>query len=232
MISARKKKIKDYSVSILFLLLSVLLIVSLLKFGIPLIINVTSFIFSLNKSNLTEENTSITLPPLIFSEFESTNSANLLLRGKSSADGRIIIFKDSVEIKKIDSLKNEEFTSEITLIEGENTLYAVLENKKNIRSLPSASLLVTLDTVSPDLNINQPEDKSRFSGLKQKTVKIEGKTESDSLVLVNQHQTILKNDGSFAYNFDLQEGENLIKISSQDRAGNINEKELTLFYSP
>lgn len=232
MISAQKKKIKDYSISVLFLLLSVLLIVSLFKFGIPLIIEVTSFVFSLNKSNQTVENTAVILPPLIYSEFESTNSANLLLKGKPSDDGSIIIYGNGVEIKKIDSLKNKEFTTEITLTEGENSFYAVQENEKNNRSLPSAGFSVTLDTASPDLNINQPEDKSRFFGLKQKKVKIEGKTESEALVLINQHQVILKNDGSFTYSFDLQDGENQIKIQSQDQAGNINEKELILFYTP
>ena len=232
MITAQKKKIKDYSVSILFLLLSGLLIISLLKFGIPLIIDASSFIFSLNKSNQTEENTPITLPPLIFSEFESTNSANLALRGRSSADGMIKIFKNGMEIKKNESVKNDEFTTEIILSEGENTIYAVQVNKKDKSSLPSASILVILDTISPDLNINQPEDKSRYSGLKQKVVKIEGETESDSIVLINQNQAVVKTDGRFTYNFDLQEGENLIRIQSQDQAGNINGKELTLFYTP
>lgn len=231
MIGSRKNQIKGLLLSFVFILLSFLVIFLLLKFSIPLIVNLSSLVFSLRKDNQVEENSKIIPPPILFSSFEATNSALFVLKGKVFVDGKIIIFKNSEQIKEIAPTEEKYFSTDVSLNEGDNLFYAISETKENQNSQPSEPLLINLDTITPELEISSPLNETVFSGENQKNIIISGKTEKDAFVFVNDRKVIISKEGGFSASFTLQEGENKIIVSAFDPAGNKAETELTLFFN-
>ncbi len=137
-----------------------------------------------------------------------------------------------VPTETITVTKNEGFSIDIVLNEGENSIYAISENSGGKSSLPSSTLLIVYDNLPPELEINFPADNTNFSGKNQKNITLEGKTEPESQVYVAGHLVILDGESKFSYQISLNEGENKIKIEVFDKAGNKTEKEITVFYSP
>jgi hypothetical protein len=80
------------------------------------------------------------------------------------------------------------------------------------------------DLTPPELSITSPENGAKT---KESSILIEGKTDAEAKILINNAE--VKNEsGVFSYKANLNAGENKIKISVVDTAGNKTEKELTI----
>lgn len=203
--------------------------VIIIRFGIPLILALTSVLISRKTPISIVDNF---LPsPVIFTSYTATNSGQILVEGKSLFSGKVKIFLNDQEIKKIDTFGNEIFSTEIAINEGENKIFAVAENEKGRFSDNSTAINVNYDRASPLLEINSPSNETKFSGQKDKFVLIFGQTDGVE-ILANDRKSIIMPDGRFEVTVELNDGQNVVKIIAKNLAGNQTEKEITLFYSP
>jgi len=170
--------------------------------------------------------------PEIFTDFESTNSGVIVISGKTFDTGLLKVFLNDAEVKKIDVNAGDFFSTEFNINEGQNKIFAVVQDSTNKVSPSSNILNVFYDKTQPSLEINSPQDNAKFSGSSQKNIMIEGKTDEDNFVYINNHPAVIKKDGQFTLTYELNEGENLIKIVAQNKAGNQTEKDLTIYFNP
>jgi len=231
MINHKRKKIKIFLSSTILIFLSLVIIFSIIRFGIPLVTFISSF-FSRKSTNGSKQSIEFIPPPYLFSPYQATNSAEFNIVSKSYIEGKIKVYLNGEFIKDIKTEKSEESTILIELQEGENNIYLISQNNKGEESTPSESLIVQLDTIPPDLEISTPAEGTTFSGNEQKYVQIIGKTEEDATVFVNDHQAVNERNGEFSLSYPLSEGENKLKAKAEDKAGNISEKEFTVFFTP
>ena len=117
--------------------------------------------------------------------------------------------------------------TEVDLKEGENKIEVIAFGGDNQASEP-AKATVIFDKTPPNLEISQPGDKSSFPANTVDVV-VAGKSEEDTVVTINEIQTVVSSDGSFSYIQPLKAGENQISISSQDLAGNKTTKIISVF---
>ena len=65
----------------------------------------------------------------------------------------------------------------------------------------------------------------------KKAVIVTGKVKEDSTVTINGRFVVVQNDGSFSYDFPLNDGDTILKITATDEAGNQTSVERKVTYS-
>jgi len=76
------------------------------------------------------------------------------------------------------------------------------------------------------LEIIEPKDNVTYNN---PSIRVSGKTPAYAEVYVNDIQTKADEKGYFSLNYNLDEGENLLIITANDKNGNYAEKEITVF---
>lgn len=106
---------------------------------------------------------------------------------------------------------------ELTLAEGENRFSAFAVDAAANRSEESNLLVVTLDTIAPQLAITAP-----LTGTigNQRIVTVTGTTDDSSATLTLNGQPVTLNGATFSHPVELQLGSNTLTLSAVDLAGN------------
>lgn len=210
----------------------------IIKFGFSAATSVVQLIINFNEKtspNYSGQNNKIEIltPPLLNSLTSATNSAVIDISGKSiTNDGDVELFINNDLKAETNIDKNGDFIFEnVNLNEGENSIKARFKTNENKLSDFSKEDSIILIKKSPDLDITFPQTNTIFSQGNQ-DVNVSGKTNPDNKVIVNGFWAIMQNDGSFSYTLRLNDGDNTIKIESQDIAGNKTTKEITVKYQP
>lgn len=215
------------------------IIILLILFGQSLLVN-----FSVLLGDAKNGENSVTQPidktdvnyipaPILNPLSEATNSAEITVRGSISSDTdaeiRLYLNDELVDVSKIEN-NNTFIFDGIELIEGKNEIKAL---SKIDEDMSDNSNIITISYLKepPSLDVEYPKDNAEFSG-ENSTLQVKGKTDKDSNVKVNEFIAITKNDGSFTYNFKMQNGENKLIIQAIDKAGNTTGKEIKVTYSP
>ncbi len=221
---------------ILSLLGIALLLFIILRYGIPLISDisfnlgqVTSSLLGKDdkdsKKNVEEEFLAI---PTLDSLPEATNKDNLIIEGSSPEGTEVELFVngDKADSTKADS--DGSFRFSVDLTEGTNIIKAraVRDDKE---SDFSDSQEVLFKKTPPDLSIDSPHD---GDSVNQSPINISGKTDKDVEVTVNGFVAILQGEGNYSYSLALSNGDNEVKVVAIDLAGNKTEKSIKIQYSP
>lgn len=231
--SRRQRMFERDSKKNLFLSLFGIIIVlfAVFKFGIPLLASFSLLISGQSAiSELKKEEFSFINSPLLNSIPEATNSAVIIISGKSAKDTEIELFINESLVDKTSADSEGEFEFEQTLSEGNNKISVRAREDGKISDF-SQSFDVLFDAKIPELSIDSPSDGQSFSK-DQNRAQVTGKTETNSTITVNGFRAIVNGSGNFSYNFPLQNGENKIKVIAYDLAGNQTEKEIKVTYSP
>lgn len=170
-------------------------------------------------------------PPRLEGLLIATNSAQIKLTGFAEPESTVEIFLNGALAKKLLIDKEGKFEIEnFNLTYGENKLQLkATDQAGNISPLTEQQIL--FDNTSPALEISEPTSGTVFYG-SQNLVKIAGKTDPQTTVLVNSFWAIVDQEGNFSLSYPAQSGENKLEITAQDVAGNQTKKSLTVFYSP
>ncbi len=212
----------------------IIVLVMLMKFGIPLLVKFSLLISESTapkQQQLPNETVFIAPPILNPLPNNATNSANVILSGLSSPEANIEVFINSNSFGKTKTTKNGDFSFEIALKPGKNVIKAVVNSKDNKQSGFSTPITIVYRNAPPSLNIVSPSDGQSFSK-DQDTIQVSGSTDFDVKVTVNDFWAILDENGNFSYNLILKPGDNQIKVVATDQAGNKKEKEIKVTYSP
>jgi len=209
--------------------ISILVFFSL--FGLKILVGFSLLVDKLRGNSPTQQTASdIILPPILDPIANATNSSTLIINGSAQAELSIMLFVDDEESEKSTVSNNGTFSLAVdNLTEGTKHISAkVSDSKGNVSDLSNV-LTVFIKKKPPILELAAPEDKSTLNGDDNKVI-IEGKTEDDTSITVNDRIIVVSGDNSFTYKYPLNEGENKLKIVARDAAGNTTTVEKSVTY--
>lgn len=223
-----KKSIRS---AIVFGGLTIFVIVLLLIFGIPAF---SRFIALFSKNSVTsssQEVKTILAPPNIEALPQYTKDQNINVKGKAIPALNVkIYFNSSSDETVTDDQGN--FSANISLEKGTNTIYAVTIDKNGNQSMPTDKYIVNYLNKEPSLTVNSPSNNQSFYGDKQKNINVSGSTDSGNSITVNDRVAIVESGGKFEIQIILNDGDNQIKVVSTDAAGNKKEIDLKVTFNP
>lgn len=228
-IEERRNKRKAY----LYLLLTIVSLYLIITYGIPSVAKFATFLLDLRKTSepVESQDTTPPPPPNLESLPNSTKDQTLEIRG-STEEGATVFLSLNGKLEEVLADSEGKFTYSLKLRKGENTLIVYAKDASGNESAKTNPLEVTYDTEPPELEITKPTDGSEFFGSRQRQVVIEGKTEPNAKVQINDRLVVVENDGTFAFVTTLNQGENPFTVKSEDEAGNKTEKTLKLLFTP
>lgn len=233
---SRRYKVQEKRMArraIVLISLSIALFLFLVLFGIPALARFAAFVGDLRSSSepILSEDKTPPAPPFVETLPDYAKERKLTIRGNAEASSTLKVFLNGEQVKETLIDDTSSFSLEITIQEGENRIWAKAIDKAGNESDSSRTQTVIYDNQPPTLEITRPQDGESFFG-SNKSVTIEGKTEPEARVIVNERVAIVDPEGSFTINFTLAEGENTITVKAVDGAENETEKSLTVSYSP
>lgn len=223
-----QKTRKNLALSLLGIILIILLA---FKFGVPFLVNLSLFLSgSQNKDETKIENPSFIAPPVLDSFPQATGSAEIVVSGIASKKQTINLYVNDELVDTTKAEDNGKFSFKEAIKPGENIIKvtAVVNNKE---SGFSNIITTVFRNAPPSLSISSPTDGQSFSK-DQNSANVKGTTDANVKVTVNGFWAITDSNGNFTYTLLLQNGENRIKVTATDLAGNKTEKELKVSYSP
>lgn len=223
-----KKSIKQ---AVFFLFLTIVLLLVLFFLGIPLFIKAAVWLGNSDKNSTEETTQGLTPPqPRLLPLSLATNSATLKLEGFAMSGSKVKLTLNQVLIKEITIEDSGEFQiTNINLKPGKNEikLVSVSGDKESEPFVTS----ITYDNQPPALEISSPQNNQQFFD-KDKEVNLEGKTDPNCLVTVNNHLAIIDSEGNFSIKIGLNSGENSLEVISQNEAGNKQQQKISVTYTP
>lgn len=176
-------------------------------------------------------NTSILFPPSLNPYFEATNSAKITVSGVGEKDATVVVYVNDEEIADVETDKDGKFSAKnIPLKVGDNAIQAKIL-KDRLESSLSALMKVTYIKDAPKLDISSPKDGDKFYS-DEKDIRIQGTTDPDNRVNVNDRMAIVGMDGKFNFSVHLSDGENKFTVKAVNPAGNTTQSEIKVTYNP
>lgn len=220
---------KSIRSAVMFGGLTIVIIILAIFFGIQIFSRFTSFFIKKTDNTATQN---ATLPtPNLSTLPQNTKDQTIVVKGNSKPNSNVrIYFNSGSDVTVTDGDGN--FAMNVNLSKGSNTIYAVTEDDKGSSSLPSTKYTVNFTNQIPNLTINTPQNNQTFYTDSQKTISIQGSTDINNSVTVNDRVAVVDSTGKFNLNYDLQNGDNNLKVVSQDSAGNKKEIDLKVTFNP
>ncbi|OGM16575.1 hypothetical protein A2V55_00050 [Candidatus Woesebacteria bacterium RBG_19FT_COMBO_37_29] len=229
---AHSEEKKNFRKAFLYILLTISSFALLVFFGLPSIAKMASFLTDLRKSSSPVEKNDTTppAPPRFNTLPEATNKKSIGINGTAEEGATVKIYINDRE-ESVLSDNNSQFNLSITLTKGENKISAVAKDLAGNESQKSDEKTIIFDEDPPKLEITSPENNKEFYGSKERQVVIQGISEEEISVTINERVVFVEDDGSFSFATSLSEGDNNFSIKAQDKAGNTTETSLTLKFS-
>lgn len=196
----------------------IVLVLGFLFFVLPNFIKVVNSVLSTNP--IAEEEAVIMQAPDLVAPVTATFSAQLAIRGVGTPGMKTVLLVNGTSGPEVTAAAEDgSFTTSIDLTEGENTVTAYTIDEKGNESKTGHQYTIVMDTAIPFLEISDPQEGQQFES-KQSTITVNGKTEPNTKVYLNERFFLPRSDGSFSTTFSINTGENILKIRAVDQAGN------------
>lgn len=226
-ISSRLRRFEEKRLRtrLLLVLLGTLALISFLAvFGFRLLIGFFVLLDQLRGTGKTTTTTtkvqSLAIPPYLDPLPLATSSGKLLITGRGQAKSELVLFVNNSEKKRIDIGDDGTFSiSSLTFPEGEYLFQAKTADQNGNLTDFSNSVHTSIKRRPPALEINKPDDGATIKG-DSNILTVEGKTEDDVDIRINDRYVVVRPDNTFSYPLPINEGENTITIKAIDRAGN------------
>jgi bacillopeptidase F len=212
--------------------ISILSIVFLFFVGIPLVGKFAAYLGDLRKFNKTSTSDDQTPPaPPKFNSFSDfTNKKSFDITGTAEA-GAVIKLTFGNEEKENITDKNGNFNFNVDLTSDENSFSAVAVDQAGNISQPTKTYKISFDDKPPELTITKPEDGASMFGITQRQLTIQGKTDPDTEISINERFVSVDSEGQFQFTSTMSDGQNQFNIKATDQAGNVTEKSITVNFS-
>jgi hypothetical protein len=194
----------------------------ILAFGLKALIGFSLLVEKLRGGSpaTTQQQQTVILPPTLDPPASATNSATIAVTGKGQSELTLILYINNKEFKQTPVAKDGTFAvSSVPLTSGANTISAKLTDTKGNLSDLSNIVSVTYGNTPPKLVISDPADNSTVSG-DSNAVTVNGMTDDNVTVTINDRVVVIKTDNSFSYSYPLNDGDNILNIVATDAAGN------------
>ena len=158
----------------------------------------------------------------------ATNSARIVVSGSVLNFSNLKFYINGEKVEETDLISSDSFTQEIGDLEkGSNEVFIKASTNDGKNSKKTTIYKVTFIDEKPLLEISDPQDKSTTS---KSEIQINGKTNKEIFVKVNDLPIVVDANGNFHTSVRLKEGENSIVVIAADIAGNTEEKTLAVTY--
>lgn len=166
---------------------------------------------------------SITLDPVP----SLTNNPQLAITGKIEDASPITAITVNGKSVGTTGQSPYQFSSDITLTEGSNTITVTATDKAGNTS--NSSITVTLDTIAPVITITLPADGSTVD---TSTITVTGTIDDNAAtVTVNGINAAVSNNTFTASGITLIKGANTITVTATDLLGNASSTQITVIYA-
>jgi len=229
----RREKKKVMSQSIMMIAVAFVLFFTFIFVIIP---NFFNFITNFLDSSTPFQEVDDIAPqiPIISAPINATNSAQINISGFGEPESSVIFVINGSKQDKITINEDGSFEVPITLESGENKISAYSVDEAENESSTTKDYITIFDNKPPSIEIIDPEDGASFETRSKQSITIQGKTDENEIgtkVYINDRVVFPKEDGSFSYTYRLDEGENLLEVKAQDKAGNTNKIEVMYKFS-
>lgn len=169
--------------------------------------------------------------PILEAPVEATHTAQIKLNGFGEAQSEVVLVVNGNEAETKKIAEDGTFSFDVNLTDGENNISTFSRDEAKNESTSSKSYLVLLDSTAPTISVESPQDGERITLRKNQIATIKGVTEPKAKVFIESRLITADFEGKFQGSYNLQEGDNKIKIRAIDLAGNQGELELTVNFS-
>lgn len=211
---------------------SIGLLVFIAIFGLKLLVGFSLLVDKIrgNSPVTTQAQNSELTPPILDPQPEATYSATLSISGKGLAKTQAIIYINDIQMKKVPVEDDNTFLlPNFPVDEGDLTISTkLLDAKGNVSEL-SNLIKITIDRKPPVLEITKPSDGTKIQDGTKKVI-IEGKTDEDAKLTINDRIAIVRMGGGFSYSMPLSDGDNTLNVVAIDPAGNRTTVQLKISY--
>jgi len=233
---SRRRQVEEktnFKKSVTFIVLSLLIILGLFFFGVPLIAKLVGFITDLSKNDSPIKIADNTPPaPPRFNDLPDATSSEIVDISGITEEGAIVYIYLNDNENQIIANSYGEFNFSADLQKGENIIYALAQDESGNKSTESKRETILFDNEKPELEINSPSDGTNYYGNDQKEIEIIGTTEPDISLTVNDRFVSVDDEGNFKYKYNLSDGENSLNFKATDKAKNQTEKTITVKFTP
>ncbi len=224
---------RNFRNAVILIALTILTMVLLIMYGIPAVGKIAGFVSELRGGNspIISNDKTPPAPPKFNTFADFTNQQYITISGTAEPGATAkLTFNGNVEETVVDKEGKFSF-QDLKLNEGENFFSGVIVDGAGNVSLKTTDRVVTYDIKTPDITLDSPADGSNFYGSTQRQINIQGTTEIEANVTINDRIVSLDNNGHFSYPVTLNSGTNTFTIKAADQAGNSTEKQITLNFS-
>ena len=230
----RNREKESLKQAFIYLFWIFVLLFLLLKFGLPTLIKIAGWLGERQSQTTPVESASpLPIPEPELNYFPSaTNSSEIALSGFSQPGTKVKLYLRGVSLEETTAEKDGRFEfSSVHLADGPNEVYIQSSDNLGGISPESKTLTINLDTVAPELTVDRPQSGERFFD-KDSPVTVAGKTEAGANLTLNGRFVLVKDDGTFSLNYNLNTGDNQLELVAKDSAGNETKQSLTVNYTP
>lgn len=227
-----KKSDEEITRKTIFLgLLTIIVFILLLVFGLPFLIKFSIILGDLKRGKDGDVRDRVLPPtaPRIVIPYEATNSASIAIGGFAEKKVAVELLKNDVSVGRVEVNENGEFLFEnVGLEQGESVFTAVAISEKGGSGEPSKETKVIFDDKAPDLKMLNPvEDSLKVDSADFDVI---GESERGVSVSVNSRMAMVDDSGKFKIKLQLNTGKNDIEIVVKDLAGNETRKKIAITY--
>ena len=228
--SGRYRVAKEKNKSRYYILLSIVFVIVLFKWGIPFFIEIVAGKGSPRQN--TDQDLIPPQAPTLSALPDATNSASLLIEGYTEANASLdILINDRISLT--DKAKADGSFSIIATLDAESNRVQIRATDEAGNTSVSEVEMVQLDRKPIEVTITSPKDGTEFFGKNNQVVDIKGEAnKSDAQIIINTSFVVVEKDGTFVQRIQLQNGSNEIKVVASDKAGNSTERVFNLLYTP
>ena len=219
--------------AVVFGILTLFALFVLFTFGFSTVARFAGFLIDLGSSNkpIVKNDTTPPAPPRLDELPEATNQFTVEIKGSTEA-GAVVVLRLNSKSEEVVSDNDGKFIFTFKLLDGDNVVSAKARDQAGNESTETSSHKIVYDNDEPKVEVSSPSDGDQFFGASQKQVNIEGNTDSDASLAINDRLVNVNEDGSYSFTVNLSEGENKFTLKATDKAGNTKEQTLTLHFSP
>lgn len=215
-----------------YIILSIIAVIILIVFGLPLLVKFAGFVGDLAKSDKPVEINDITPPaPPHFDEIpDFVNKETLDVNGTSESGATVKIRANNNDYEVVANNEGR-FNFLFNLKTGENSIDAVAVDLAGNTSTQTQTYKIIFDNNEPEIEIESPKNGDTFYGSSQKQLTIKGSVNEVAEITINDRFVALKDDNTFVFNTSLNEGSNEFKIKAVDESGNEVETSFSVNFS-
>ena len=218
--------------SIILLMFTIIVIAVFIMILLPAVIRIVDSLGKRAPSTTDNEEVIPPQTPILFPTLDATNSAEISLSGFAQSNTTVTLYNNGVRVQEVTPNVDGQFVFQfITLTEGDNDLNVVSRTEKKSEA-KSKQHIIALDTKPPTLTITSPADKTTVTRRREQSITISGTTDPKTRVYLQDKLLFANNQGGFSGQYQLGDGENVLKLKAVDTAGNITESTLTVYFKP